>query len=272
MIFDLINPNTSDIKFKRFVFPDGQDHINIDPFPAKTLPITASKITIVTRLTNFSDLGILLQATEVLRSYGFVIIDLDITYLLAARMDRRMSPGEPSTLKIIAGLLNQQNYRSVRIFDPHSTVALTLIDRSSSIPTFDFISSVVGHIDNPLLVAPDAGAAGKVDSLATQLFLDVVRCTKSRSTANGYLSNFKVEQEDLKGRNCLIVDDICDGGGTFIGLAKVLKEHNAGKLYLAVSHGIFSKGVDVLADFERVFSTNSYKETRHEKLTTYMIW
>jgi len=58
----------------------------------------------------------------------------------------------------------------------------------------------------------------------------------------------------------LIVDDICDGGGTFLGLAKELKSKNAGKLYLAISHGIFSKGFESLAkDFQKIFTTDSFK-------------
>jgi len=56
------------------------------------------------------------------------------------------------------------------------------------------------------------------------------------------------------------VDDICDGGGTFIGLAKALKQKNAGNLYLAVSHGIFSKGFNELnKHFTKIFTTDSFK-------------
>lgn len=57
-----------------------------------------------------------------------------------------------------------------------------------------------------------------------------------------------------------------DGGGTFTGLAKELRNKNAGKLYLAVSHGIFSKGFDGLNDFEKIFTTNSFKDIEHEKV------
>jgi ribose-phosphate pyrophosphokinase len=65
----------------------------------------------------------------------------------------------------------------------------------------------------------------------------------------------------------LIVDDICDGGGTFIGLAAELKNKNAGKLYLAVSHGIFSKGFDSLKCFDKIFTTNSFKDFDNEVIT-----
>ncbi|MAX71916.1 MAG: hypothetical protein CMC76_12600 [Flavobacteriaceae bacterium] len=74
------------------------------------------------------------------------------------------------------------------------------------------------------------------------------------------MEGFRVYEDDLQGKDCLIVDDICDGGGTFIGLAKELKKHNAGNLYLAVSHGIFSKGLEELNQyFTKIFTTDSFK-------------
>ena len=84
---------------------------------------------------------------------------------------------------------------------------------------------------------------------------------KIRDVKTRKLSGFKVYADDLQGRDCLVVDDICDGGGTFLGLAKELKAKNAGKLYLAVSHGIFSRGVErLLEHYDGVFSTNSFGE------------
>jgi ribose-phosphate pyrophosphokinase len=61
--------------------------------------------------------------------------------------------------------------------------------------------------------------------------------------------------------HCFIVDDICDGGRTFIELSKELKKRNCGNVYLIISHGIFSKGIDVLREhFTKVFCTNSISD------------
>ena len=77
----------------------------------------------------------------------------------------------------------------------------------------------------------------------------------------GKLEGFQVYEEDLKGKTCLIVDDICDGGGTFLGMAKALKAKHAGTLYLAVSHGIFSKNLKALKQtFKAIYTTNSFKD------------
>jgi len=269
MVLNLVNKYNTDIKYERFVFPDGQDHIKLQ-FASLDVDVE-----IITRIANASDLFVLLQATEVLRnSYGIRRITLTIPYLLSARMDRRMNPGEPISLKIVANILNSQNYGRIRIFDPHSDVSLTLIDRSEQITNYDFVSGVVQHIQEPIyLIVPDAGAAKKSTALANRFNLSAIYCSKVRSTVDGYISQVKVDKADLNGQACLIVDDICDGGATFINLAKELKKHHAGKLYLAVSHGIFSKGLDILSDFENVFTTNSYKEQIHHKtLTTYCLW
>jgi ribose-phosphate pyrophosphokinase len=79
------------------------------------------------------------------------------------------------------------------------------------------------------------------------------------------LAGFEVFANDLKGDDCVIVDDICDGGRTFIGIAQELKMKNAGDIYLCVSHGIFSHGFDELRKyFKKIFTTNSFKDINDE--------
>lgn len=268
---NLIDKERSDIDYEVIKFPDGQDHIKM-----RALWPSDREVKIITRLTSASDLFILLQATEVLQSTIKREIDLEITYLLAARMDRRMLQGEPITLKVVANILNAQDYRSVKIFDPHSDVALTLIDRSEAKTNREFITDIVLPDINgcTVLVSPDAGAVKKINDLNQYADLKVAYATKTRSPQNGQLSGVAVDITNLNGETCLVVDDICDGGATFIGLAQELKKHNAGDLYLAVSHGIFSKGISPLTlHYKRVFTTNSYREQPdHTQLTTYKLW
>ena len=116
------------------------------------------------------------------------------------------------------------------------------------------------------LVAPHAGANKKINKLftETQGFANVIKCDKVRDTKTGALSGFEVFADDLGGKPCMIVDDICDGGRTFIGVAEALKQKNAGDIYLFVTHGIFSQGLDGLSQvFKRIFTTNSIKEIEH---------
>jgi ribose-phosphate pyrophosphokinase len=134
-----------------------------------------------------------------------------------------------------------------------------------------FIREVVGIIgSDALLISPDGGALKKIYKVSEALNgMEVVECSKSRDVKTGRLSGFKVYADDLQGRSCILVDDICDGGGTFIGLAKELKAKNAGALYLAVSHGVFSKGTDLLTEvFDHIFTTDSVQELQSDKVTT----
>ena len=72
---------------------------------------------------------------------------------------------------------------------------------------------------------------------------------------------------NVEGKNCLIVDDICDGGRTFTDLAKKLNDKGAKELYLFVSHGIFSKGYDeLLGHFNVIGTTNSFSQEYPESI------
>jgi len=99
----------------------------------------------------------------------------------------------------------------------------------------------------------------KIHKLAGYLGIEnVVECMKERDVKTGALTNFKAMADHLDGQTCFIVDDICDGGGTFAGTARMLKEKGAGKVNLIVSHGIFSKG-PVIEFIDEIYTTDSYR-------------
>ena len=250
-------PHEAALAFELFSFPGGEPHIKI-----KDDSGTETEVTITQRVDSFNKLSEILLAADALTRMGFEKINLTIPYFPAARQDRVMVKGEPLTVKIYADLINGCHFHRVTIFDPHSEVTPALLHRCEVVDNTHFINRVVQKIDEDLfLVSPDGGALKKIYKVATHLKnYEVVECSKSRDVATGQIKDFKVYAEDLQCKACLIVDDICDGGGTFLGLAKALKAQNAGKLYLAVSHGIFSKGFDDLnAVYHKIFTTDSFK-------------
>lgn len=249
--------NQEEIKFQSFTFSGGEPHIKIVPdFD------TNRKVTITHRLNSFNDLGLLCVTVDALRRMDVKIIELFIPYFPAARQDRVMIPGEPLSVKVYADIINAMQLNKVFVFDAHSEVTPALLNNSTVIPNYAFIKEVLNKIgQNVKLISPDGGALKKIYKVSEFLGgVEVVECSKSRDVKTGKLSGFKVYEDDLNGIDCLIVDDICDGGGTFVGLAEELKKKNAGKLYLAVSHGIFNKGFDVLDCFDKIFTTNSFKD------------
>ena len=255
--------NQEEIKFQSFTFSGGEPHIKINPdFD------TTQKVTITHRLNSFNDLGLLCITVDALRRMDVKIIDLFIPYFPAARQDRVMIPGEPLSVKVYADIINAMQLNKVFVFDAHSEVTPALLNNSTVIPNYTFIKEVLNVIgENVKLISPDGGALKKIYKVSEFLGgVDVVECSKSRDVKTGKLSGFKVYDDDLNGIDCLIVDDICDGGGTFVGLAEELKKKNAGKLYLAVSHGIFNKGFEVLNCFDKIFTTNSVKDFEGESV------
>ena len=108
---NLLNPDKSDIPFKFLTFPDGQPHLKIDTSKHEN----TEGVTILSRISNPSDLFTVLIAKDALESAGFEHVELTVTYLMAARMDRQMNEGEPFSLRVLARVLNQANFKQISI-------------------------------------------------------------------------------------------------------------------------------------------------------------
>jgi ribose-phosphate pyrophosphokinase len=262
---NLVYPETSGIRYQSIVFPDGQPHLKLD-LESLTDIDRKAPVRILTRLAQTNDLLLALYARDVLNYLEFEHIELHVSYLMAARMDRVMLEGEPFSLKVVAGIINGAGFKKVRIFDPHSEVSTALLDRSYPVSNHRFVAAALEHYlgehptDSYSLVSPDAGALKKIYKLAQELAIaDVVECMKERDVKTGKLTSFKTATENLSGQTCFIVDDICDGGGTFAGTAAMLRELGAEKVVLIVSHGIFSKGT-AIEGIDAVYTTDSFRE------------
>jgi len=248
----------NEVLFESFTFSGGEPHIKIltDLSAVKTLKIS-------TRVKSFNDMGLLVLAVDAVKRMGVEELHLMLPYMPGARQDRLMVSGEPLSVKVYAEMINTMNFKSVHVFDPHSEVTPALLERCQVISNHKFIQRVIEDLNEEVvLVSPDAGALKKSYQLSTFLGgIEVVEGSKKRNVQTGKLEGFQVYEEDLKGKTCLIVDDICDGGGTFLGMAKALKAKHAGTLYLAVSHGIFSKNLKALKQtFKAIYTTNSFKD------------
>jgi len=108
------------------------------------------------------------------------------------------------------------------------------------------------------IVAPDAGSEKRAAGVAKLLNIPIVNGYKTRDISTGAITGFGHNYDSsLYGKDLLIVDDICDGGGTFIGLGNSLKEAGA-EVSLYVTHGLFSKGFVALNKiFKKIYTTDS---------------
>jgi ribose-phosphate pyrophosphokinase len=153
------------------------------------------------------------------------------------------------------------------VFHPHnSEIVEALINNVTIIDNYDFISHVLYenlNQDNLILFSSDAGGFKPLMKLSDKLNWvgEVYGASKSREYKDGKSRLTQViDREDFKGKDILIIDDICVNGGTFIGLANMLKSRNVGKLYLAVSHlTVSNPNPELFKLFDKVFTTDSKK-------------
>lgn len=248
-----------DLAFKTFTFPDGQSHFKLETIDDSGF----NKVTIETALKTPSDLFMVGLVADVLRANGFTTLNLDIRYLLGARMDRAISPFEPFTLNLVARAINSCGFTKVRLLDVHSEVATRLIRNSVNVLPFKVVEQVWSTIGPHLAVCPDKGAMPRIRGLL-QGGMPAIIGEKDRELSTGKLLGFRiVEGLDYlatpiwQDRPFLIIDDICDGGGTFVGLAKELRKAGAKKVFLYVTHGIFSKPLP-LEGIDHIYTTDSF--------------
>lgn len=206
-------------------------------------------------LTSSDDLMALLMLTDAIRQLKMKNIELYLPYIPYARQDRVCAPGEALSIKVLAGIINAQNYEHIFVEDPHSDVSTALLDRCvahSVTNTLRMFTPRLPPAPLTYLVAPDSGALKKVYKIASEkpfgpLNVNVVRADKTRNPDTGTIIGTVVYgfEGGTTTANMLIIDDICDGGATFVALATELKKITTGKIFLYVTHGIFSKGFDV---------------------------
>ena len=124
------------------VFPDSQPHIKIDMSRVASLNRT-EPLKLLTRIANANDLLLFYLSKTRSTILEFEKIELSISYLITARMDRVMLDGEPFSLKVIAQILNQAGFRKISIFDPHSEVTTALIEHSYPVSNYQFVKDAL---------------------------------------------------------------------------------------------------------------------------------
>jgi len=277
--------------FKMFQFPGGEYGLKWTELNEEDkFYFTLFHMDLLARINSGNDLLKLMTLANACKNRG-IYLNVTIPYFPGARQDRVSNVGEPLTVKVYADLINSLGFERVTIVDPHSEVTPALLDKCNIYPVSEILKRIVVENDYDTILIPDAGAAKKTFSyyfpdleFNKKYNLNFVQCLKKRDTVTGKLSGFRImDPIHGEGSKCLIVDDICDGGGTFVGLAKVAadyhksyvipcREEPVAKLGLYVTHGIFSKGISELlhstdnldGTFDEIFTTDSIRKDQPE--------
>ncbi|HEX7846492.1 MAG TPA: hypothetical protein VF476_11890 [Chitinophagaceae bacterium] len=258
-----INLNTGqNIRFT--LFPDNQPHVTVDGVEAR------DQVRVICAITDSVKLIQLLETANALKHLDAVKKILTIPYLMAARYDRLMLAGDSFDLEVIANLVNSCDFEKVQVLDVHSEVALQLINNAENINNRFLVEQY--DKQEAVLICPDKGAAKKIADYTSwnSRLKDVVYCTKSRDLSTGKITLLVEKPEECFNKNCVIIDDICDGGATFLAIASQIKPAH---LSLIVTHGIFSKGFAALSEkFDEIITSDSLcKVYNTQKLRTIKI-
>lgn len=300
-ILNLTKPNQVDstIQYKISKFPDGQQSVTITGIgmgtgdPASPINLKDKACKILSRLHTFEELELIICATQALRNLGVKHIELFIPYLIGARSDRKFETGGVNYIKdVIAPIINSMGYEKVTIHTPHSDVSEACINNFNKFEIDSVVRFAIENINEELgiksgdyskirLLSPDAGALKRIYGAAEKIGYqnEIIIAAKHRNLVTGQITHTSVPMNvNDAGKHIIIVDDICDGGRTFIEVAKVIKEiqglcatvhpDDHGKIYLVVTHGIFSAGLTELNKyFDGIYCTNSYMDMNNSEFS-----
>ena len=251
---NLVHLEDSDIKYSISRFPDGEVQISLGDFSHK------EQIQVKCRITNAEDLFILMQVLDILDRHEVSYV-LSIYYLMGMRMDRVMDFNRPFTLKIVLNSLKNCNADNIKILEPHSDIYYDY--RFGGKFTELYIeNSPSNNVWNGFqIVLPDAGAKERYDF---QYVGTALTCSKVIDLTTGRILEIKIDNpEAISDKPLLILDDLCDGGDTFCGIAKAFNSLGISKerLNIAVTHMVNPKGIKNLSEnFNHVWFTNSYED------------
>ena len=221
-----------------------------------------------------------LMACEVYGRNGYPA-DLVLPYFPGARQDRVQDRNVALSVQVYAEIIaSSRHLHTLTILDIHSNKALNAIvketfDKNISVRNIrhdqwfmPWIESTTFAPGPHKFLFPDEGAENKYSEIAA--YSPYMACRKKRDPVTGALSGFEVPdiRRFAEDQFLWIVDDICDGGGTFIAIAEEVRKQlgNRCKLGLAVSHSIFSKGVGTLYElFDYIVTTDSVYEGQFGK-------
>ena len=265
-----------DLDFDFHQFSGGERHVQIHTKPNNL----KNFLSVRADIHSSNDLiDLLLFADAVSYLYGRQrVIDLYVPYLPYSRQDRVCAPGQSYALNVLVGLVSNVEFKSIKTLDVHNPKcsAFEWSGEIENISQHEYFNTkkIIPKNKKIAIIQPDDGAqdraAGRFRGM-NEYDCTIVAFKKTRDPKNGHIvfsDMEKEEVEDVDGRACYIFDDICDGGMTFILIAKMLKMAGAKSVHLIVSHGIFSNGLDVFDGLiDEIYCSDSFQKESKGILT-----
>lgn len=246
-----------ELAVKTLTFPGGERHVKCDISTGNA----RDRYLVELKFQSSDDLVDLMMIRDILRNKQ---VSLKMDYVPFARQDRRVNPDEPHALRVLSNVINSLNFESISCVDPHSNVVEAVFPNIYIVTQLSAFLDTVGPKTRSKfthVIAPDAGAEKKAASIATHLKLPLITFSKTRDLNTGKVTGITSHVDIPNEGNFIVVDDICDGGFTFLELARYIHTVSDANLNLYVTHGIFSKGIDVLdAYYDNVYFYNDMQK------------
>ena len=187
-----------------------------------------------------------------------------------ARQDRKARARQPITAKLVADLLQAAGADRVITVDLHATQIQGFfnipIDDLTAVPMFARYFNSLGFKEEDLVVvSPDHGGTTRARKLAELVHAPIAIIDKRRPKPN--VAEAMNVIGDVEGKIAIVIDDICDTAGSLVAGVNILEKYGAKEIYVAISHGIFSK--DALekinnSPIKKLVITNTIEFNKHE--------
>lgn len=201
---------------------------------------------------NEAEIFHILQLHNLINSVSARGVNLIIKYLPYGRQDKFVSNETTFALNTFKRILSSFHFNKIEVLDAHNPKSLP--ESWINLIPNERIKEVTNESKSTIICFPDYGASQRGYSTSN---LPLFTLDKKRDQTTGEIIGLKCDLPlDLTGHKVLILDDICDGGRTFIEAKKVLDCMGADEVNLYTTHGIYSKGVEVLKEsgIKRIFN------------------
>ncbi|MCX7796242.1 MAG: ribose-phosphate pyrophosphokinase [bacterium] len=219
-------------------FSNGETRVNIEE------TVRGCDVYIVQSLSNPVDHHImeLLIMMDAVRRASAGRITAVIPYFAYARQDRKTRPREPISAKLLANLITVAGANRVITMDLHAGQIQGFFDipvdpLQASPILAEYIKNNL-NLDNSVVVSPDVGGVARARAFASRLHLPIAIIDKRRPAPNELEVMYIVG--DVKGKTCIVIDDMIDTGGTLVKGADALLEEGAIEVYACATHPVFS--------------------------------
>jgi ribose-phosphate pyrophosphokinase len=184
-------------------------------------------------------------------------------YLAYTRQDKIFVDGEIKTTNLVGEILASLGTTKLITIDSHSPNALNYSFATVGLTAIPSLATYVKKnttINNPIVISPDEGGIDRAKKFGGIINAKMISLVKTRDRFTGDISMSLSEQQSLKKRDALVVDDMISTGASIIKATQILKENNIGDVYVICTHALLlddAKEKLLKADIKEIISTNS---------------